>query len=204
MSPDDPRHGEPRGYIAGCRDLCCQRAKGRYEKRRIYDAHNGRPRLLNPVGTQRRIQSLVALGWTYGSIGERVGLSAGGIHKMLDARYPSVTRAVAERVAAAYEDMSMTLPPSGTPLQRRNASYARTVARKRGWVVPLAWDDIDNPDEHPHVSHEGRRSAAEMLAEFAHLRGLGVSEHHAAAQLGVSVRAIEKALERHQKKEDAA
>jgi hypothetical protein len=34
MLPDDPRHGSHAGYIAGCRDDCCRRAKRRADKRR--------------------------------------------------------------------------------------------------------------------------------------------------------------------------
>lgn len=153
MRPDDPRHGTNAGYLAhmrserrACED--CRRAHVRYEKRRKHDTHRGTPRLIDPTGTQRRIQALVALGWTYGKIGERLGISSGGVYRMI-VRYGVVRRDIAERAAAVYDEMSMTLPPTRTRQEKRDASYARTVARKHGWAPPLAWDNIDDPNEIP-------------------------------------------------------
>lgn len=152
MAPDDPRHGTNAGYLAHRRDdeiACadCRAARVYYEKRRIHDAHRNQPRLVDPTGTQRRIQALVTLGWTYAAIGERMGITGGAVYRIIN-RYTVIRRAVADRVAEVYESMSMTLPPMNTRQEKRDASYARTVARKRGWAPPLAWDCIDT-DPHP-------------------------------------------------------
>lgn len=156
MLPDDPRHGTNAGYLAHRRSdksACqpCRRAHVHYEKRRIYDHHTDNVRMIDATGTKRRLEALVALGWTYGAIAERAGITTSGVHKAIN-RYTTIRREVAEKYAAVYEEMSMTLPPTITRTQKRDASYARTVARKRGFLPPLVWDDIDDPDERPIVT----------------------------------------------------
>lgn len=153
-----------------------------YRKRRYL---NRGPLLVDATGTIRRIRALHALGWPAHEIARRGPWTTGEAVLEIAGR-ARVQRTTAETVAAIYDDLCMTPGPS---------PWTRAHARRNGWAVPLAWDDIDN-DEAPHVGRETTRPAAVLLAEWAHLTGLGVSEHHAAQQLGVSVKAIEKARER--------
>jgi hypothetical protein len=101
--------------------------------------------------------------------------------------------------------MSMVLPPNDDPRDQWRVSYAKTTAAKRGWLPPLAWDDIDR-DPEPHISRDAdtRYPSELLLAEWEHFRSLGESIEHAARRLGVTVKAIEKALERERKREDVA
>ena len=67
MTPDDPRHGTVAGHIAHQRDggdycLSCITAKARYDKRRKWDAANGRGYTVPSIGARRRIQALQAIG----------------------------------------------------------------------------------------------------------------------------------------------
>ena len=52
-----------------------------------------------------------------------------------------VRRSTAERIAALYDRWCMTPGPAAT----RN----RAMAVRRGWAPPLAWNNIDDPDEQP-------------------------------------------------------
>jgi hypothetical protein len=54
-----------------------------------------------------------------------------------------VRRNVAEAILALYDDLSMT------PADGPGAWRALSDARKHGWAPPLAWDDIDDPNETP-------------------------------------------------------
>jgi hypothetical protein len=80
--------------------------------------------------------------------------------------------------------------------------YTATRARNAGHRPPLAWDDPDTlawdqpADAAAEWRARGNRPADELLDEWDHLGGLGVSIHQAARQLGVTVGAIEKAIER--------
>lgn len=149
MIPDDTRHGTYAGgriHRRDNEDVCddCHRAEARYEQQRQLDILNGRPRMIPSAGTRRRVQALVALGHTFARIGEGLGVTQGMACALANRTSPHVRATTAAKVASLYEAWSMTLPPDNTTLQRRNASYARTTARRNGWAVPLAWDDIDN------------------------------------------------------------
>lgn len=154
MTPDDPRHGSWRGYCAhryAGEKACeaCLRAAARYDATLRLERLRGMPsRRIPAVGVARRVQALVALGWSFQQIAARIGVDHG-----LPCRWARstgwVTRSTQERVGRLFEELCMTPPPQDTPRLRREATYARTVARKHGWLPPLAWDDIDNPDEQP-------------------------------------------------------
>jgi hypothetical protein len=94
------------------------------------------------LGTIRRARALVALGWTFYEIEQRAGLSRGYLRLVCHSRGEQgrVLATSAMAVADTYEDMSMTPGPSGRQ---------RSFARNRGWAPPLAWNNIDDPDERP-------------------------------------------------------
>jgi hypothetical protein len=103
------------------------------------------PRLIDAAGTHRRIQALSALGYTYDEIAHACGWpDRRNVSDVLTRS--TVQGGTRDRVAAAYDQLSMTVPPP---------SRARTVARNRaarlGWLPPLALDDdrIDDPTYRP-------------------------------------------------------
>jgi hypothetical protein len=190
----DPRHGTVAGYNRiPCREDCCKLAMARYKKRWAWDQMQGRARIVSTLGTRRRIRALNALGWSSATIARRAGMPDTNMTRLLH-RSDTMTAALAARFESIYEELAMTLPTGSA----QAIAATRNRARRNGWPPPLAWDNIDDPDEQPDTGWRPvhNRPAAELLAEWAHLRGLGVSEHRAAQQLGVSVEAIEKAMER--------
>jgi hypothetical protein len=148
-------------------------------------------RLIDPTGTRRRIQALNRLGWTWQEIATGCGKSSkewvGEVLK--SERVHSTT---VDSVARLYAERSMTIPDG------KQRARVRNTAAARGYHPPLAWDDIDDPAEIPSTAWKPvkNRPAAELFAELDHLLSLGVSEFHAAKQLGVTLDAIEKARER--------
>jgi len=147
MTPDDPRHGTYAGTCAhwnAGEPPCdpCSLAGNRYSKRNRYMRLIGSPATIPALGTIRRIQALQSLGWTHHQIADAAGVNLKTMRNPLH-RGSRVTRATAEAIAAAYELLSMRFPAEDTTIARRNATYARNVARKKGWPPPLAWDDID-------------------------------------------------------------
>ncbi len=154
-----PNHcGTQRGYRRHLRagePSCqpCRDAHNAYEKRRWVDAELGRPRMIDPTGTRRRLQALTAAGWSMPRIGAMVGMPSSGVWKILH-EYTQVRRSIADRVAVAYEQWCMVQPPRSTRWEKRDVTFALRTARLRGWVPPLAWDDIDNDPEPPAVVAE--------------------------------------------------
>lgn len=185
MSPDDPRHGTPKGYAAHRRagsDPCrpCRVAAADYERHRFYDAHLGRERLVDVTGSRRRIRALQAIGWPTKILTAELGYT----HRdalaplLYDAR--QCTRTRAEKIADLYERLCMTPGPS---------NITRVRALRAGYAPPLAWDDIDDPDEEPtgwQYVPQGRRESLEELVAS------GESITTACRQLKVSRAALQK------------
>lgn len=147
MSPDDPRHGTTPGYHAGCRCIACRRAIGRYEKHTKYRRVAGITWAIPAQGAQRRVKALMALGWTGTDIAAAAGWDNRNyvmrvIHGQKGKPCRYIERKTHAAIADAYDRLCMTLPPH-TPARART----RSLARKKGYAPPLAWDDIDTDPE---------------------------------------------------------
>lgn len=147
MSPDDPRHGTRAGYSAHRRagqDACadCRRANTRDHKLFLLGR---KPRLIDPLGTHRRIRALLALGWTHVEIARHCGLTTRGWTSEL-LRAGQVRQDTAAAIARAYDAMSGQVP------QGKYRDRGRSIARAKGWPPPLAWDDIDRDPEPPSAA----------------------------------------------------
>lgn len=94
--------------------------------------------------TIRRLRALACLGWSSAQIADRIGFSE--IHVSRTRRGVNgddVRVSFATAVDKTYRALCM---------QKRDTHHGRktmTIARKNGWLPPLAYDDIDNPHEQP-------------------------------------------------------
>lgn len=84
------------------------------------------------VGTVRRIQALIFMGWPHRELSTRSGLRT---HPLLSQQGRWVTRTTHDKIAALYDELAMVPGPS---------LHSRGWARRLGYVGPLAWDDIDH------------------------------------------------------------
>jgi hypothetical protein len=119
------------------------------------DAANlGGAALVNAVGTHRRMQALVAIGWSQAKLAGRLGMTPANFAAMM--RRARVTASTARAAAVVYDQLWNQPPPETGQRQKIAATRARNHAQARGWAPPLAWDDdqIDRPDG---TSAEGRR-----------------------------------------------
>lgn len=90
------------------------------------------------VGTVRRIQALLFMGWSHAELKRRGVDSANLLHQQ--GRW--VTRSTHDTVSAVFARLWMTPGPS-----TRTASRAKA----RGYSGPLDWDDIDHDTEPRHA-----------------------------------------------------
>ena len=112
---------------------------------------------VDATGTRRRLQALVAIGWPLARLGEQLDRTTAAVARSM--RNPRVNAATARAVADLYDQLSVKTPPQATPTEQAASNRARAYAERRGWLPPLAWDDIDNdpePDESSwHCDDEG-------------------------------------------------
>lgn len=103
-------------------------------------------------GTHRRLQALIAIGWSQAKLAARLGLLPANFGRMMHRSH--VTVALHRAVATLFDELWATLPPRET--HRDRIAYTRTIklARARRWLPPLAWDDIDNDVEPPAPDDE--------------------------------------------------
>jgi lambda repressor-like predicted transcriptional regulator len=106
------------------------------------------------VGTQRRLQALVALGWPMAQLAQRVGVEANSLRRLISAN-PKVLAVTARTVAALYEEMWNARPAPVTRPQHVAVTKTVNLAQRRGWAVPAMWDDdaIDDPAARPAAPH---------------------------------------------------
>lgn len=135
-------HGTASGYTyRGCRCEPCRDAAVLARKRyRLRALERGGPLTTDPTGTVRRVQALVALGWPVRLIAEEANVNEKSLRTFMYSPGDTVTVTRAEAIAVVFERLCMTRGPS---------KASATIARKRGYVPPLAWDDIDDPNEVP-------------------------------------------------------
>lgn len=151
LAPDDPRHGRHAGYVQHIRfpELngppcdACRRANADYQRSRELDKRMGRPRTMPAIGARRRVQALQRLGWSLRMIATEAGWNTPEALQYV-LRNHSITRRSYLRIVTAYERLCMTVPPYNSATVR-----ARLHAERCGFPPPLAWDDIDDPDEEP-------------------------------------------------------
>lgn len=183
----DPRHGTVAGYNRiPCREECCRRAMATYKARWSWDRHNGRERIVSTLGTRRRIQALNALGWSNQEIAVRMGNDRSNLTRLIYGE--TMTRALAEKVARIYDELSMRLP-TGNPQAITNV---RNRAQRLDFKPPLFWDDIDT-DPEPRATRRapGRPEVLpHILEDFDWLIRAGESETEAAKRVGVALATI--------------
>lgn len=103
-----------------------------------------------PIGMQRRLQALSALGWSMLEIAQRADVNVDGLKRLRSRHAPKFVRTVfAEAILAVYADLHMAPAPQG-----RSAAKTRWNARVNGYAPPFAWDDIDDADEAPNDLHD--------------------------------------------------
>jgi hypothetical protein len=99
------------------------------------------------TGTRRRLQALMATGWAPELLAAHLGRRPNSLCRSMTGR--SVTARTAHEVVSLYEQLWNTSPPQTTSEQRGAADAAKAHAAAKGWLPPLAWDDIDTDPTPP-------------------------------------------------------
>ena len=186
----------------GCECPACLQASYAYGKRVRLLALRGQTS--QPAcGVQRRLQALLAVGWSLVELGGRLGRSRSSMTDLL-AQVDSVHWATHAAVRDLYNDLWDATPPESTTSQRRAATRARRRAQREGWAPPAAWDDGTGPHgiDNPNATPVGVRTAGANRQQYGHagedlvdLIERGASFGHLEA-IGHRPAGIERALRR--------
>jgi len=154
---------------------------------------------IDATGTKRRLQALVALGWSRQKLAESFGADRSCIGRYMVRDRVQASTALA--VKDLYDRMWDTAPPEETRWDRAAAAAARNYAADRGWVKPMAWDDetIDDPAAKPSGTKQGKAPAIvdpiaveqALKGEKVHLNSVEAAEVvRIATDRGMSARQI--------------
>jgi hypothetical protein len=116
------------------------------------------------LGTHRRVQALVAAGWSQSKLCERIGVDRGNFWGMM--QRDQVQKRTADAVAALFDELADVDPPRDT--HRDKIAYSRAInhARENDWAHPGAWlgIDIDDPNTHPNATGYDEDRVAAVMA----------------------------------------
>jgi hypothetical protein len=91
----------------------------------------------------RKLQALVALGWSMSAIGRRLGLNSTRNAIPVVRGERRLTVATAKKADALFDELCMTLPTAETRFQQAAITRSLNFAKQHGWLPPLALDDLD-------------------------------------------------------------
>jgi hypothetical protein len=202
-------HGTYAGYVAerkavGASAVCdaCRAAERRYQTRRSRAVAYGRPLKVPSIGSVRRIQALMANGWTGTYLADRLGVRRTNLPT--HTRYPTIRTWKAQQIAELYEELRLQAGPSGLTLSR---------AELCGFLPPECWEgvNIDDPDALPIFPElddppadldevavlravQGDRSIDLTIAErrlvIRHLHAQGLDDQQIERRTGISSRTV--------------
>jgi lambda repressor-like predicted transcriptional regulator len=131
------------------------------------------------LGTHRRIQALMANGWSIVELGARSGTDI-----RCSLWRPTVTARSARAVAELFELLWDQQPPRNSRYERMVATRTIAYAARRNWPRPLAWDDIDT-DTSPAEPETADDYVDEIAVALA-LRGQRVTLNRAERHIVVA------------------
>lgn len=191
-NPGHPEHRPPRRRIT--RDL-----ERRILAVRVDLADGAR---LDGTGTRRRLQALVAIGWSQTRLAREIGWTITNFNSLIHGRHDQVHAATAKTVADLYNRLWNTTPAAANRYQAAGITRARNVAAQYGWAPPMAWDDdtIDNPDAIPDAIPDAgsqTRAWGSTVEDIEYLVDADETLGNIAARLGLDAQSVRITLRRH-------
>jgi hypothetical protein len=146
------------------------------------------------IGFGRRLQGLVALGYTQQWMADQFGLTREALDVIIHGRAMLVEGETGRKIDALYQRLHLT-PAPDSPRSR----VARRVAKRRNWVLPMYWDEdaIDDPDAAPHGVRVGK---TDWYDSYLELLEFGIQPKAAAERLGVPWETVYRRVRYNEKK----
>lgn len=152
------------------------------------------------TGAHRRVQALVTRGWSLSKIARRLDMQIANFWQVM--KSDRIGAGLHRRIAELYDELWDQTPPHEE--WHDAAAYTRTLnyAKEKGFLPPLAWDDIDtDPEPERDVVQQGRATADEVLDDVEFLLEGGESPQQVAVIVGRKVGTLAKLAERNGRRE---
>lgn len=145
-------------------------------------------------GTRRRLQALVALGYTQKEIANLCNISVTNITYLTLGHNQVVRIPTAKKILAVYERLQMTPAPKSAA-----ATYSRRRAKEKGWLPPMAWDEdaIDAIDAQPVAAVSGKD---DWINDYKELREMGLTQVKIAERWGIELDSLKQRILRVRKR----
>ena len=140
---------------------------------------------LPPIGTQRRLQGLYAMGHGSTAISAISSIAPATIQNILYSRYDVVTAATYKAIRAAARELARH--PGTSFRAKRSAAAGR-------WVPLAAWDNIDDPEAVPDLGEQAPRYAAINEDATWLIETQGYDRASAAERLGIRLDYLDRAM----------
>lgn len=105
--------------------------------------------LVTALGARRRMQALMALGYSAATLSTESGYTEGNMKKLVRGDLDVITAATHKRMRDTFDRLCMTPPVARNRNEKAWITRNQNRAEAAGWPVPLAWDCIDDPREKP-------------------------------------------------------
>lgn len=159
--------------------------------------------VVDATGAHRRLQALVAVGWTQRRLAERLNVTPANMASFM--RRPRMLATRARTIRGLYDELWNTQPQCQSTQERLAVTRAREFAAARGWAPPMAWDDdtLDDPAAKPSGAVT-EQSAHRKLPKGEELLVLvdeqGETHQAIADRFDVQLKSVKSALIRARKK----
>lgn len=150
------------------------------------------PGHVNPIGSQRRIQALAAIGWPSIYVARAAGIHPSNRTTIFSR--PTMRASTAQRIAAAYDELRHK-KPERNGIRPVSVKRAKMQAADRRWPPPKYWDEVGAIDDE-YFTPEYGVTKREIVAQNANevMRFSGLDRQAAADRLGVSKAYIDHAF----------
>jgi hypothetical protein len=142
----------------------------------------------DPTGTTRRLQALMAIGYTQAALCRAMQLNASHLNRLINGHLGyKVNAGTAAKVKDVYRQLSMTPGPH---------DRARRFAKARGWAPPLAWDEdtIDDPAAKPDL---GEKVVVGFVERYEEMRDLGYNDLQIVSKWSMKPESLNRQLDRY-------
>jgi hypothetical protein len=116
---------------------------------------------VDATGSHRRLQALVALGFSLRMLADYSGYGR-GYFKAILAR-DQIRENTAQAITELYDKLWDKKPIPVTTAEKHSVTKAKQIAAAKGWLPPMAWDDdkIDDPKSRAHHNWLLRKASSD-------------------------------------------